>query len=108
MTSSNDFPQHLPLLTHNSADPFTSGFDVYAIRSKSLDTYLSYALQALAEHDQILPDMDRLTLIVNAALSSQSLFFAASMHDPEPLELHRFFEMFVLACVILPEKWSTL
>ena len=107
MRSSLDFPQHPSSHKHSSVGLLTSGLRVHGHQNKSRDTYIRYALQALSERDQILPEHDRVTLIVEAALAAQALLFAASMHDPDPIELHRFFELFVLNCVIPPEKRST-
>jgi hypothetical protein len=69
--------------------------------------YLRYAVQALIEFDLISPGEDRLVLIVEASLSAQALFFSATLRHPDPVELHQFFEAFVLACVVPPEKRRT-
>ncbi len=107
MRSSLDFPQPPTFYKHHSPELLNDGVDGCGQYSKSRDTYLRYAIQALSERDQILPEQDRLTLIVDAALSAQALLFAASMHEPDPIELHQFFELFVLSCVIPSEKRST-
>jgi hypothetical protein len=97
MPSSNDFPQHLPLHRYYPADPFASG----------LGSYVRYAIQALSERDQLLPDLDGLTRIVTAALSAQTLYFAAAVYDPGREDLHQFFETFILTCVTPPMIRST-
>jgi hypothetical protein len=65
-----------------------------------LAPYISVALQTLVEHYVDVEDQQRLTLIVRAALESQTHFFAAALHDPEQDELDRFFNDFVLRCVL--------
>jgi hypothetical protein len=65
----------------------------------SLATYFRNAVQILSEHDLAIAEFDRLTLIVETALTAQSLFFAAALHDPDTAELYGFFEEFVLRCV---------
>jgi hypothetical protein len=57
----------------------------------------------LSTSNLIPPDVDRISLIVESALTAQSLFFAASLHHPEQAELHQVFETFVLNCVMPPE-----
>ena len=105
MTSISTSPHHLCRHAHRSVGPLADGFDLPVKPSKSLDMYLRYALQTLSERDQVLPDKDHLILIVEAALSAQALLFTASLRDPDPAELHRFFDLFILAAVS-PEKRS--
>jgi hypothetical protein len=47
-----------------------------------------------------------MTLIVEAALAVQSLFFAVSLRHPEQAEPHQVFEAFVVSCVPPLEKRS--
>jgi len=103
---------HLPDFHQNSTQPYlcddsrVAGFNLYLNDSPSVHRYLRLAVQTLAEYSQDPPDVQRLNLIVEAALASQALLFTASLHDPDELELHRFFEAFVLDCVVPPEKRS--
>jgi hypothetical protein len=106
MSCIHAFPHHPSSHSSSSLGPSTTGFDRLLKPSKTFDDYLLYALQTLAEYDQAIPDIGRLTLIVKAALSAQSLLFTVSLHDPDPVEFHRFFELFVLAGAS-PEKRST-
>ena len=87
----------------SGADALSEGFDMDVKHGKSFARYVGYAIQALREHNLVLPDVDRVILIVQSALAAQSLFFAASLHHPEQVELHQVFESFVLNCV-MPSK----
>ena len=89
-----------PLLSDRSDVP---GFNLYLNSSLSVSRYLRLALQTLFEHNLIPPDVKRLAFIVEAALSAQTLFFTACLHDPGQIELHEFFETFILTCVTPPE-----
>jgi hypothetical protein len=66
--------------------------------------YIGMAVTALAEHSAHLNDDSRLVLIVEAALESRSLFFAATLWEPAQRELNQFFEDFVLRCVLHPDS----
>jgi|SRR5258706_13760681 hypothetical protein len=79
-------------------------FDIPGKHSPSAARYLHYAVQTLYEYDISVPEMDRLTLIVDAALSAQSFFFGAAPHHPGRVELYQFFESFVLSCVTSTQK----
>jgi hypothetical protein len=107
MPNLSNILQHSPTQPHPCDDSRVAGFNLYLNDSPSASRYLRLSVQALLEYSQDPPDVQRLTLIVEAALSAQALFFAASLHDPDPVELHRFFEMFILACVVPPEKRRT-
>ena len=107
MTHLPDFHQNSSTPPYPCEDSHIAGFNLYLSDSPSASRYQRLAVQALLEYSQELPDVQRLTLIVEAALSAQALYFAAAAHDPDTVELHQFFETFVLACVIPPEKRST-
>lgn len=83
------------------------GFNLYLNDSPSVSRYLRLAVQALFEYSQLPQDVECLTSIVEAALSAQALYFTSALHHPDTVELHQFFETFVLNCVIPPEKRST-
>jgi hypothetical protein len=74
----------------------------------SVDKYLRYAVQILSEYDMSLPEMGRLRLIVDAALSAQSFFFTAALHDPGKTDLYHFFELFVLSCVTSTQETGSI
>jgi hypothetical protein len=101
-----DFHQNSSTQPYLCDDSRVAGFNQYLNDSPSVYRYLRFAVQALSEYSQDPPDVQRLTLIVEAALAAQALLFTASLHDPDESELHRFFEAFVLDCVIPPEKRS--
>jgi hypothetical protein len=85
---------------------FTRQFETYLEQNKSFTGYLSYAIEILHEYDLVPPDEDRITLIVESALTIQSLFFTTCLHRPEQVELHQVFKAFVVRCVLPPEKRS--
>ena len=91
-----------------SLTPQAVGLPVRLTHSPSFARYLRHAVQTLIEFDLIAPGEDRLGLIVEAALAAQAMLFTVSLHDPDPVELHKFFESFILTCVIPPEKRTTL
>ena len=108
-----------PLMTHprNSLQNYSNqsppcdgshvpGFNLYLNDSSSVSRYLRLALQTLSEHRLIPPDVKRLTQVVEAALSAQAIFFASALHRPDTIELHQFFETFVLSCIIPAETRS--
>jgi hypothetical protein len=101
-----DFHQNSSIQPYPCDDSHVDGFNLYVNDSPSRARYLRLAVQTLLEGSQDLPDVQRLTLIVDAALSAQALFFATALHHPDPVELHQFFEAFVLTCVIRPETRS--
>jgi hypothetical protein len=69
-----------------------------------LAPYQRTAIRLLAEHDFDLPDWDSLTLIVESALASRDLYFAASMTRPTHKQLDEHFAAFVLSCAEPPTK----
>jgi len=85
---------------------FSGSQETYLKQNKSFARYVTYAIQALEEYNLVLPDADRMTLIVESALAVQRLFFAVSLSHPEPDELHQVFEAFVVSCILPPEKRS--
>ena len=78
--------------------PFNEGTYIDT-RGKTFANYVNYAIQTIREYDLILPEDDHFILIVQSALATQSLFFDASVHQPEQVELDLVFETFVLNCV---------
>jgi hypothetical protein len=101
--SSHGSSHQVPLSTDRGLSQFTS-----LGHHSSLATYFRNALQILSEHDLAIAEFDRLTLIVKTALTAQSLFFAAALHDPDTAELYDFFEEFVLRCVSSSRKREVL
>ena len=63
-----------------------------------MDTYLWSAIQLISEHDLALPGWDLLPLIVESALASRDLFYAASINRPCQMELDEHFAAFVPSC----------
>jgi hypothetical protein len=63
-----------------------------------LAPYRRTAVQLIAEHDIELPGWEALTRILEAALSSRDLYFAASLHHPSQENLDEHFAAFVLSC----------
>jgi hypothetical protein len=100
----SDLPQAVSHQTSLCPAALSGGVDAYVTQNKSFAKYVSYAIQVLHEYNLVPPDVDRVTLIVRSALAAQNLFFAASLHHPERVELHQVFETFVLNCVMPPEK----
>jgi hypothetical protein len=100
----NDFSHAVSRQIPSRADAFSGNFGAYARQNKSLATYVTCAIRIFHEHNLDLPDVDRITLIIHSALAAQNLFFAASLHDPEPVELYQVFETFILNCVMTPDK----
>jgi hypothetical protein len=90
--------------TPSNANDLRNGFDAYMKQNKSFARYVCYAMRTLHEYDLAVPNVDRITMIVQSALAAQSLFFAASLHHPGHAELHLVFETFVLNCVMPPER----
>jgi hypothetical protein len=106
MDEINGLPQAPSCKVPALSTPHGVGLPLRLTPSPSFAGYLRYAVQVLVEFDLPSPGEDRLALMVEAALSAQVLLFAACLHDPDELELHRFFEMFILNCVIPPETRS--
>jgi hypothetical protein len=104
MDQINDLPQAVSHQSPSGADAPIGGFDAYVKQEKSFARYFSYAIQTLLEYDLAVPEVDRVTLIVQSALAAQNLFFAASLRHPEQAELHQVFETFVLNCVMPPRN----
>jgi hypothetical protein len=100
----NDFPHAVSRQIPSGADAFSGNFGAYARQNKSLATYVNCAIRIFNEHSLGLPDVDRITLIVQSALAAQNLFFATSLHDPGQVELYQVFETFVVNCVLAPDK----
>ena len=103
MNPISNLPQAVSHQISSFPDALSGGFDAYVKQNKYFASYVSYAIQTLHEYNLIPPDVDRITLIVESALTAQSLFFAASLHHPEQAELYQVFETFVLNCVMPPE-----
>jgi hypothetical protein len=62
-----------------------------------LAPYRWTAVQLLAERDLELPDWEALTLIIESALASRDLYYAASMTRPTQACLDEHFAAFVLS-----------
>src|SRR5664280_3540685 len=82
-----DFYQNSSIQPYPCDDSHVAGFNLYLNDSPSVSRYLRLAVQTLLEYSQDPPDVQRLAQIVEAALTAQALFFAASLHDPNPVEL---------------------
>ena len=65
-----------------------------------LAPYRRIAVRLLIEQDLELPGWDTLTLLIESALASRDLYFAAALEKPGPSRLAQHFEAFVLACVL--------
>jgi hypothetical protein len=100
----SDLPQAPSNQPSSYTDADVSGVALLANHSPSVARYLRHAVQILSEQDLAIPDWDQLTLIVRCALDAQSLFFAASIHDPSRTKLRQFFESFVLSCVTFAQE----
>jgi len=66
------------------------------------ERFVRHALDIFNEHDLDPPDMDRLHILVAAGLRAMSLFFVASLFDPDTVALHTFFGDFVTRCAMTP------
>jgi hypothetical protein len=64
------------------------------------ERFVRRALDIFNEHDLDPPDVDRLHILVAAAMEAMSLFFAASLVDPDTIALHTFFGDFVTRCAM--------
>src|ERR1017187_1744821 len=107
MPNLSNILQHSPTQPHPCDDSRVAGFNLYLNDSPSASRYLRLSVQALLEYRKDPPEVQRLTVIVEAALAAQAVFFAASLYAPASVELPPFFEMFILSCFDPPENRRT-
>jgi hypothetical protein len=68
------------------------------LRQELLFSYIGRA-KDLIPTDFPVPEDDRLAIIVQAAMESRMLYFAAAMYEPSAKELDSFFDDFVMRAI---------